>query len=51
MKLIVAIIQPNKLEEVKEELQKHEIYRLIGLKKRQVFDRHGVLIPSCGDLR
>lgn len=28
MKLIVAIIQPNKLEEVKEELQKHEIYRL-----------------------
>jgi nitrogen regulatory protein P-II 1 len=28
MKLIVAIIQPNKLEEVKSELTKNEIYRL-----------------------
>jgi len=28
MKLIIAIIQPNKLEEVKEELTKNEIYRL-----------------------
>ncbi len=28
MKLIVAIIQPNKLEEVKAELTKNEIYRL-----------------------
>ena len=28
MKLIVAIIQPHKLEEVKAELTKNEIYRL-----------------------
>jgi nitrogen regulatory protein PII len=28
MKLIVAIIQPHKLEEVKNELTKNEIYRL-----------------------
>lgn len=28
MKLIIAIIQPNKLEEVKAELTKNEIYRL-----------------------
>ncbi|EMG09155.1 nitrogen regulatory protein P-II-like protein [Leptospira interrogans serovar Grippotyphosa str. LT2186] len=28
MKLIVAIIQPHKLEEVKSELTKNEIYRL-----------------------
>ncbi|MCB1144832.1 MAG: P-II family nitrogen regulator [Leptospiraceae bacterium] len=28
MKLIVAIIQPSKLEAVKEELNKNEIYRL-----------------------
>ncbi|WCL49302.1 P-II family nitrogen regulator [Leptospira sp. GIMC2001] len=28
MKLIVAIIQPHKVEEVKAELTKHEIYRL-----------------------
>lgn len=28
MKLIIAIIQPHKLEEVKKELTKNEIYRL-----------------------
>ena len=28
MKLIVAIIQPHKVEEVKAELTKNEIYRL-----------------------
>ncbi|MDX1957048.1 MAG: P-II family nitrogen regulator [Leptospiraceae bacterium] len=28
MKLVIAIIQPNKLEEVKAELTKNEIYRL-----------------------
>jgi nitrogen regulatory protein P-II 1 len=28
MKLIIAIIQPNKLEEVKADLTKNEIYRL-----------------------
>jgi nitrogen regulatory protein P-II 1 len=28
MKLIIAIIQPHKLEEVKEELTKNEIFRL-----------------------
>lgn len=28
MKLVIAIIQPHKLEEVKNELTKNEIYRL-----------------------
>lgn len=28
MKMIIAIIQPHKLEEVKDELSKNEIYRL-----------------------